>query len=121
MVEKTLGLMKLKMKDEFSEQEYASFNAPSEEDVAKMKAHVKRFARYDHRALTRRIKPQSLDIICRKLLETCTPDSTEAEIINALGTIALSRTVSHLYSIREMESLLNRAWTEAAKTNKAVA
>jgi len=94
-------------------------DAPAADDfeaqVESMKQALQGFARHDHHALTRRIKPAALDTVAKTLLETCTPESTEAVIVAALGRSLSRLGQKSFYSIREMESQLTAAWKRAAQ------
>jgi hypothetical protein len=87
-----------------------------EEQVALMKKTIQSFSPNDFRALTRRIKPCSLDLISRTLLEVCAPDASEEVVIAALSTIVLPRGEgSHYYTVHEKEVLLWEAWSQPTK------
>jgi len=86
-----------------------------EAQVESMKQALQGFAKYDFRALTRRIKPSALDTVARTLLETCSPDSNEALIVGALGRSLSRLGQKTFFTIREFESQLTKAWKDAAK------
>ena len=88
-----------------------------DQQVERMKETLRSFSRFDHRAMTRRIKPSAMDMVAKKILETCTPDSSEEQIVEALGMFALSRLgqKAFFFTVREMETQLTQAWKDAAK------